>query len=682
MSREGQLLKLLDALMDGVFSGAVASRPKVRENAAETILCARDLSMARTEALARDLVAILDREPDSVGDWTQQVEARAEVLHVAAEQELEVLLGGGESLGSDPAAPGMPWGDFVLEARDHLQNIEQDLLRLERVPGDSEAIHSLFRGFHTIKGLAAIAGVETAREVAHQTENLLDSVRSGERPVTSSLVDLVLEAADFLSQVVDAAEKLDAGHTATIPEDAQDLLDKLTIAIDSPAEAEPEYAAPADPVAATGEFGEDNDLVIETGAGVSVSQPKRQAAAKAQAGRPAGERGRSSVKVDTSKLDQLVDLVGELVIAQSLVQLDPALHAVADTKTAKNLNQLGRITTELQKTAMALRVVPVGQTFQRMSRVFRDLVRESGKKAVLETSGEDAELDRTIVEQLADPLMHMIRNAVDHGLERPEDREKAGKPAQGTLRLSASHQSGYVVIEVSDDGRGLDGERILRKAVERGLVKEQNQLSPTEILELIFEPGFSTSEKVTAISGRGVGMDVVKREIEKLRGRVEVRSEPGKGTTFLLRVPLTLAIIDALVVKQSGDRFILPLFTVREILKPGGQVISTVEGRNEVAVVRDRVLPILRLESMLAQNSELARTTEESVLVVVESGGKQVAVAVDEVVGKQEVVIKSLGDWLGRIRGVAGGAILGDGSVGIILDLDGLMGREGYGLAA
>jgi two-component system chemotaxis sensor kinase CheA len=550
-----------------------------------------------------------------------------------------------------PAGPGMPWGDFVLEAREHLANIEQELLRLENAPEDIEAVHALFRSFHTIKGLSAIAGVETAREVAHHTENLLDEVRSGARAVSSALIDLALASADFLGEVVAAAELLDQGEMAAIPDDAGVLLEQL-------------YAAT-------------HSMPMPLSDDLPAAAPRAGglAAKSTRAG------GRSAVKVDTAKLDQLVDLVGELVIAQSLVQLDPALAALGDPKTAKNLNQLGRITTELQKTAMSLRVVPIGQTFQRMARVFRDLVRENGKLAVLETAGEDAELDRTIVEQLADPLMHMVRNAVDHGLELPGDREKAGKPAEGRIRLSALHQSGHVVIAVSDDGRGLDQARILRKAVERGLVKEQAQLSPAEILDLIFEPGFSTSEQVTAISGRGVGMDVVKREIEKLRGRVEVRSEPGKGTTFLLRVPLTLAIIDALVVKQGANRFILPLFTVREILKPRGQEINTVEGRHEVALLRDRIVPVLRMEALLGETAS-GRATEDSVLVVVEAGPRRVALAVDEVIGKQEVVIKSLGDWMGRVRGVAGGAILGDGSVGIILDLDGLMGREGYGLAA
>lgn len=659
MQREAQLLRLLDAVLGSVFStrvpeGAAAEadrRQGLMRQVRDAADCARDLTLIGTTESAMRLVALLEPGDEDPGR-KPRIEEQAEELQAMAERELEARMAAAAPPSS--GAPGMPWGDFVLESREHLASIESELLRLENAPGDLESVHALFRSFHTIKGLAAIAGAETAREVAHQTETLLDEVRGGSRAVTSGLIDLALASADFLGEVVSAAEQLDRGEKAVIPEEADALLDKLYAAIASPATLETDVPAAA---------------VKRTGT-LSVRQLSG-----------------SSVKVDTRKLDQLVDLVGELVIAQSLVQLDPALVALGDPRTAKNLNQLGRITTDLQKTAMSLRVVPVGQSFRRMARVFRDLVLESGKQATLETAGEDAELDRTIVEQLADPLMHMVRNAVDHGLEKPADRERAGKPPEGRIRLSATHQSGHVVIEVSDDGRGLDQERILRKAIERGLVKEQAQLTPAETLELIFEPGFSTSEQVTAISGRGVGMDVVKREIEKLRGRVEVRSEPGKGTTFLLRVPLTLAIIDALVVKHAHNRYILPLYTVREILKPGGQTINTVEGRNEVALLRERVVPVLRMEALLGESvrslrdGEL-RPTEEMVLVVVEAGARRVALAVDEVVGKQEVVIKSLGDWMGRVRGVAGGAILGDGSVGIILDLDGLMGKEGYGLAA
>lgn len=658
MRRQAQLLRLLDGVMSSVFAANTADadgsqRRELRQQVAQTVACAKDLALAGTEAAARQLAEWV--APDEPGEEFQaQLEERAERLQYLAETELEAQMA---AMAPPAAGPGMPWGDFVLEAREHLSNIEQELLRLENTPGDTESVHALFRSFHTIKGLAAIAGAETAREVAHQTENLLDEVRGGTRAVNGVLVDLALASADFLSEVVSAAEQLDRGEAAAIPEDASALLDQLYVAMQDCPEG-------------------------------TASRPAAAAVVPRRTHVPGARQSTgSAVKVDTAKLDQLVDLVGELVIAQSLVQLDPALAAIREPKTVKNLNHLGRITTELQKTAMSLRVVPIGQTFRRMARVFRDLVQESNKMAVLETAGEDAELDRTIVEQLADPLMHMIRNAVDHGLEFPADRELAGKPVEGRIRLSAAHQSGHVVIEVSDDGRGLDQERILRKAIERGLVKEQAQLAPAEVLELIFQPGFSTSDQVTAISGRGVGMDVVRREIEKLRGRVEVRSEAGMGTTFLLRVPLTLAIIDALVVKHCNHRFILPLYTVREILKPGGQTINTVEERHEVALLRDRVVPVLRMEGLLGESvaswhDGRRRTSEESVLVVVEAGTKRVALAVDEVLGKQEVVIKSLGDWMGRIRGVAGGAILGDGSVGIILDLDGLVGKDGYGLAA
>lgn len=666
MEREAQLLRLLDGVLGGVFSPAPAEAGaaeahwrKLARQAGETLECARALQLHETEAAAGRLVTLLAPETDA-GEagarpegWLPKMEEQAEQLQFLAEQELEARITAAAP--AAPAGPGMPWSEFVLEAREHLANIEQELLRLEKTPDDSEAVHALFRSFHTIKGLAAIAGVETAREVAHQTENLLDEVRSGHRTVDPPLVDLALASSDFLGEVVAAADQLDRGEEVHIPDDAGVLLDHL-------------YAALTN-----------QPMTAMTGTDLPLANRPAKTAG------PAREANRSAVKVDTAKLDQLVDLVGELVIAQSLVQLDPALQGLGDTRTAKNLNHLGRITSELQKTAMSLRVVQVGQTFRRMARMFRDLVRESHKQAVLVTAGEDAELDRTIVEQLADPLMHMVRNAVDHGLETPEARVAAGKPAEGTIRLSATHQSGHVVIEVSDDGRGIDPDRVLKKAMERGLVKEQAQLSQAEILDLLFEPGFSTAEQVTAISGRGVGMDVVKREIEKLRGRVEVRSEPGKGATFLLRVPLTLAIIDALVVKHGANRYILPLFVVREILKPGGQTINTVEGRHEVALLRDRIVPVMRMETMLGESVSGPggrRPTEDSVLVVVEAGPRRVALAVDEVVGKQEVVIKSLGDWMGRVRGVAGGAILGDGSVGIILDLDGIMGREGYGLAA
>jgi two-component system chemotaxis sensor kinase CheA len=307
-----------------------------------------------------------------------------------------------------------------------------------------------------------------------------------------------------------------------------------------------------------------------------------------------------------------------------------------------------------------------------MARLVRDLSRQVGKTVEMETRGDDIEIDRTIVEELADPLMHMIRNALDHGIETSEERERCGKPPVGCLRLKAHHHAGQVVVEVSDDGRGLDAERIRAKALERGLIQPDDVLSAADIYNLIFLPGFSTAAQVSNVSGRGVGMDVVRRHIEKLRGRIEIRSTRGCGSIFLLKLPLTLAIIDGLVVGVGRERYIVPLFAVREMFRPTRDHVWTVQGRAEMALVRGSLLPVVRLYSRfrIPPRSEDPR---DGVLVVAEVEGQRYCVLVDEVIGKQEVVIKSLGETFQHVNGVAGGAILGDGRVGLILDLERLL---------
>ena len=382
-----------------------------------------------------------------------------------------------------------------------------------------------------------------------------------------------------------------------------------------------------------------------------------------------------SIKVDTAKLDYLVDMVGEMVIAQSMVRHDPDLTTGVKPRLARNLSQLARITDEVQRTAMSMRMIPIGQLFQKTARLVRDLSRKASKQVDLELSGEDTELDRNIVEELADPLMHMVRNAVDHGIETPEDRLKAGKPPNAKVRLKAAHQAGHILIQISDDGRGLDREKILRKAREKGLIEAEAQLSEAEIFNLIFLPGFSTADKITDVSGRGVGMDVVRKHLQKLRGRVDVHSRPGEGTTFLMKLPLTLAIIDGLVVGVGSQRYIVPIFAVREMLKPTQEAISTIRGREEMAMVRGTLLPLIRLHRRFGIDPRFENPWD-SLLIVSENGGKQFCLMVDELIGKQEVVIKSLGEAMQNIPGVAGGAILGDGRVGLILDLEGLFGAS------
>jgi two-component system, chemotaxis family, sensor kinase CheA len=368
-----------------------------------------------------------------------------------------------------------------------------------------------------------------------------------------------------------------------------------------------------------------------------------------------------------------------MVISQSLVRHDPDLATGLKPRLARNLSQLARITDDIQRTAMSMRMIPVGQLFQKTSRLVRDLSRKAAKQVELELAGEETELDRNIVEELADPLMHMVRNSVDHGIETPAERVAAGKPALAHVRLKAGHQAGHIVIEVSDDGRGLAREKILRKARDQGLLAAGAELEESEIFALIFQPGFSTADKITDVSGRGVGMDVVRKQVQKLRGRIDVLSKPGQGTTFLMKLPLTLAIIDGLVVGVGDQRYIVPLFAVREMLQPSEQAISTIHGRQEMAMVRGTLLPVIRLHQRFHVTPRRQHPWE-SLLIVSESGSKLFCLMVDELIGKQEVVIKSLGEGMRNIPGVAGGAILGDGRVGLILDPEGLFGaRNGAG---
>jgi two-component system, chemotaxis family, sensor kinase CheA len=376
-----------------------------------------------------------------------------------------------------------------------------------------------------------------------------------------------------------------------------------------------------------------------------------------------------AVKVDTAKLDYLVDMAGEMVIAESLVRHDQDLAALKNPLLQRKIAHLTRITAELQKTAMAMRLVPIGPLFRRMARLVRDLSRQFGKQVEMETQGDDIELDRTIVEELADPLMHMVRNSLDHGIGTPAERQAAGKQATAKLLLKANHQAGQVVIEITDDGRGLNRTKIIEKAIQKGVIHSEDGLSDNEIYNLIFQPGFSTAAQVTNVSGRGVGMDVVRRHIEKLRGRIEIRSAVGEGATFLLKLPLTLAIIDGLVVGVGRERYIVPLFAVREMFRPTAETIWTVQQRAEMALVRGTLLPVIRLYRIFHVKPK-NEDPLAGVLVVAEVEGQRFCVLVDELIGKQEVVIKALGETFKNVTGVAGGAILGDGRVGLILDLD------------
>jgi two-component system chemotaxis sensor kinase CheA len=624
-SGAGQNIETWNAALEAIHQDAL------RQGAAQAAAAAQSILAAMRAVGDRDLGAILQ-----------------EGL-VRLQQALEEPRAADRSIAQDPEL----LSDFVLESREHLANLESQLLVLEKDPSNSEALHAIFRNFHTIKGLAGFLELREIQKVAHEVETVLDQARNGQFTVTPEAIDVILQGGDYVKRWLTHLELALQNQPSGAPDLDPNLL--ASIATIPTLRASTETAGIGALAAAVEQ---------------SSQNPERPAAPPSETRHhPAPRSDSMAVKVDTAKLDYLVDMAGEMVIAETLVRHDPELAKIKNPRLQRNLSQLARITSELQRTAMAMRLVPVSPLFRRMARLVRDLSRQFGKRVEIETAGDDIDLDRTIVEELADPLMHMVRNSLDHGFEMPDERKAAGKPATCRLLLKAQHLAGQVVIELSDDGRGLNRKKILARAIEKGLVPQDAVLSDSEVYELIFKPGFSTAAQVTDVSGRGVGMDVVRKHIEKLRGHIEIRSQAGIGTTFLLKLPLTLAIIDGLVVGVGDERYIVPLFSIREIFRPKADTLWTIQERNEMALVRGSLTPVLRLCRKFGVKPA-STDANDGVLVVAEVESQRFCILVDEVIGKQEVVIKNLGETFRSVRGIAGGAILGDGRVGLILDLD------------
>lgn len=676
--RIADLRRSIGERIESVAAQFVAGGPATPAEAAETLRwIRRESEQAGWDEVAR-IAGRMSGRIESSPDWTgdralaEGLEKLRRALDKAAPEPEAAEARAAKAASSLAQDPGLV-NDFLLETREHLVSIENDLLTLDRGPAQPEALHSLFRSFHTVKGLAGFLEFENIRDLTHEVETVLDLARNGQLSMTPAIIDVVLESADFLKHEMSRLEAGLGGAPAGLPADPRPLIARVRAVDGAPASAGDSARAQE----------EDEETAVEKRQ-VREAQPASAPPGEAPAPGAAREAKapaaaeKFSVRVDTAKLDYLLDMVGEMVIAQSMVRQDPDLGALRNPRVTRNLTQLARVTDEVQKTAMAMRMMPVGQLFHRIARLVRDMSRKMGKRAELVLSGEETQIDKTIVEELADPMMHMVRNALDHGIENPAEREASGKDPQARLHLSASHQAGHILIEIRDDGRGLNTEKILAKARERGLVSEGAQLSDNDVFNLIFEPGFSTAEKLTDVSGRGVGMDVVKKQVTKLRGRIEIRSERGKGTAFLLKLPLTLAIIDGLVVGVGGERYIVPIFTVQEMFRPKPEMVSTVHGKNEMVTVRGRLLPVVRLHQKFGVQPK-TREACESLLIVAEAAGRRFCLMVDEFIGKQEVVIKSLGETMKNLPGIAGGAILGDGRVGLILDLDGVCGEAARG---
>jgi two-component system chemotaxis sensor kinase CheA len=542
--------------------------------------------------------------------------------------------------------------DFVVESRDCLEGAEAALLALEHDPANSEAINTVFRAFHTIKGTSAFLGLVRITTFAHSAESLLSAVREGKISFTPACADLALRSADMLKSLLGAIQEASAGGKMPLPKGHDDLL----AALGKLDEIEAKAAAGPPAVAVA------KDLPREIVA---------EAITEASSG-PARAGAEASVRIRTDRLDRLIDMVGELVIAQAMISQDETVVRTGRQELSRKVTHAGKIVRELQDLSMSMRMVPMRATFQKMVRLARDAAHRSGKQVELALDGEDTEIDRNMVDVIADPLVHMVRNAVDHGVESPAARAAAGKPAVGRLKLSAYHAGGNVVVELEDDGKGLDRERIVRKAIEKGLIDSEKGMSDADIFKLIFEPGFSTNEVVTDLSGRGVGMDVVRRNIESIQGRIEISSEAGRGTKFTFRLPLTLAITDGMSVRVGSERYIIPIIHIQICFRPTAADISTIQGRGEMVMLRDQLMPVVRLGRFFDVRGAKTDPTD-ALLVVVFAGDKRCAILVDELLGQQQVVAKPLGAGMKGRRGIAGGAILGDGRVGLILDVPDLM---------
>ena len=611
---------------------------------------------------------------------------------------------------------------FFEEATDHLADMERLLLHIDPAAPVADDLDSIFRAAHSIKGGAGIFGFTKLSGLTHILESHLDLVRSGKAAMSEALADELLHAVDYLRVLLQCCrDSSDPDETeyqgmceryrrlggadaaapvavATVKEEADDGSFGLFV----PKEEEDDnegfgFFAPAElpPVVMVEEgdgFGFFAPMPVHVSppadegfgffepvvgmapaanpavsAGAQAANAATPAVREAAKPAPAANPDAASIRVSVERVDQLINLVGELVITQAmLAETGQHVEGPIAERLQSALSLLERNTRDLQESVMSIRMLPISFVFNRFPRVVRDLSHKLGKGVELVIHGEGTELDRGLIEKLVDPLTHLVRNSIDHGIESPEKRLAAGKPERGTVTLRASQQGGNIVVEVSDDGGGLNRERILAKAMENGLPVHEG-MADAEVWQLIFAPGFSTAAEVTDVSGRGVGMDVVKRNINDLGGRVEISSVAGAGSTFTIRLPLTLAILDGMSVAVGQEVFIIPLTYILESLQPAPGDIRRVAGQGEVVQVRGDYLPLVPLFDVLGLRG--VHNTGNKILVLVQSGEHKAALQVDDLLGQHQVVIKSLESNYRRVPGVSGATVMGDGRVALILDV-------------
>lgn len=626
--------------------------------------------------------------------------------------------------------------DFLIEAFELIEQIDHDLVELEANPEDLELLNRIFRVAHTVKGSSSFLNFDVLTELTHHMEDVLNKARKGELKITPDIMDVVLESVDMMKGLLesirdngsDAAAGIDIKNicvrlTQISEGEAPSAAAEAPAAAPAPEPVkEPEPVAPAEeaaPEVSDAELSKLSDSEVEAeierllkvrkaedqarraSKGIAPKSPEEIApaasAAPAPAPKPAPSRERDAdkkvpaassssavaqeqtIRVEVKRLDHLMNLIGELVLGKNrlLKIYDDVEERYEGEKFLEELNQvvssLSLVTTDIQLAVMKTRMLPIAKVFNKFPRMIRDLSRELGKQIDLEISGEETELDKSIVEEIGDPLVHIIRNSCDHGIEDPETRKAMGKPEKGLVQLKAYNEGNHIVVEIVDDGKGLDADMLKAKSIEKGIIteREADAMSEKEAFGLIFKPGFSTAAKVTNVSGRGVGMDVVKTNIEKLNGIIDIESEVGKGTVMKLKIPLTLAIIQSLLVGTQEEFYAIPLASVLETVRVPIDDIYTIDGKN-VLRLRDEVLSLVRLSDVFGVN-KVFDGGDQTYVVIIGVAEAKLGIIVDTLVGQEEIVIKSMGDYLQNIPGIAGATIRGDGRVTLIIDVGAMM---------
>jgi len=600
---------------------------------------------------------------------------------------------------------------FIVETKELLEKLDIDLVELEKNSSDVDLLNQIFRAFHTVKGTSGFLGLEKLQAVTHRSEDILNKLRKGEVILNSEIMDAILMAFDTIKALLDTIEE---NKNENVPTDdvvtvLNNTIEKIEGRQSEPAKPAPEVrpaeekqpakkgrkkkakAGSVDEETAQAEIKE-AETPVDAGQpeepkemhpieSVPIESPQKfnltdQKAREAAAGPQAEKKGDNSIRVDVERLEDLLNIVSELVLGRNrLAQVNSeAALEIEGTKISRDLadvtKQIDLMTNELQLVVMKTRMVKIAKVFNRYPRTVRDLSKETKKEVRLIMKGEETELDKTLIEEINDPLVHLIRNSLDHGIELPEVRKNIGKDPVGTVTLTAQHEGNNIIITVEDDGKGIDENVLKEKAVSKGLITPERakEMSKQEAYSLIFMPGFSTAEKVTNVSGRGVGMDVVKTNVTKLRGMINVDSVVGGGTKIIIKLPLTLAIIPGLIIKVRSEQAVIPLNSVIEVVRVHQDNIYTIN-KNEVIKMRDSVLPLISIDNILARHDKSIKERTWQYVVVVGIAEKKFGIKVDELIGQKEIVIKSLGKYLGTIEGLAGSTIMGDGTVVMILDI-------------